>query len=137
MQVINSYFGYTDQESPDYSNIVITKDTLDFTSLTSQVPSIVLEAHDVMKPDIIIPTIDTIKNEKVFYDLLNSERAIILCGPPGSGKTMIMNSALRKSSRFEVVGINFSKDTTTENILSTLHRHTNYVTCLLYTSRCV
>ncbi|CAI4046659.1 hypothetical protein SUVZ_11G2640 [Saccharomyces uvarum] len=128
IQVINSYFGYTDQESPDYSNIVITKDTLDFTSLTSQVPSIVLEAHDVMKPDIIIPTIDTIKHEKVFYDLLNSERAIILCGPPGSGKTMIMNSTLRKSSRFEVVGINFSKDTTTENILSTLHRHTNYVT---------
>ena len=81
-----------------------------------------------MRPDIVIPTIDTIKHEKIFYDLLNSKRGIILCGPPGSGKTMIMNNALRNSSLYDVVGINFSKDTTTEHILSALHRHTNYVT---------
>lgn len=81
-----------------------------------------------MRPDIVIPTIDTIKHEKIFYDLLNSKRGIILCGPPGSGKTMIMNNAFRNSSLYDVVGINFSKDTTTEHILSALHRHTNYVT---------
>ncbi|EJS42865.1 dyn1p [Saccharomyces arboricola H-6] len=127
IQVINTSFGYNSGELTDYSSIVVENNTLNLTSLSSQVPTISLEAHDVMKPDIIIPTIDTIKHEEIFYDLLNSERAIILCGPPGSGKTMIMNSALRKSSRFDVVGINFSKDTTTEHILSALHRHTNYV----------
>ncbi|CAI4045250.1 hypothetical protein SKDZ_11G2570 [Saccharomyces kudriavzevii ZP591] len=125
---INTYFGYNNQELSDYCNLVIVNDNLKFTSISSEVPSIALEAHDIMKPDIIIPTIDTVKNEKVFYDLLNSGRTIILCGPPGSGKTMIMNGALRKSSRFDVVGINFSKDTTIKHILSALHRHTNYMT---------
>ena len=128
IQAINTYFGHESQELSDDSTVVIANDRLNFSSFCSEIPSVSLEAHDVMRPDIVIPTIDTIKHEKVFYDLLNSERAIILCGPPGSGKTMIMNNALRNSSLYDVVGINFSKDTTTEHILSALHRHTNYVT---------
>ena len=128
IQIINTYFGHDSQELSDYSTIVIANDKLSFSSFCSEIPSVSLEAHEVMRPDIVIPTIDTIKHEKIFYDLLNSKRGIILCGPPGSGKTMIMNNALRNSSLYDVVGINFSKDTTTEHILSALHRHTNYVT---------
>nr|CAA79923.1 heavy chain of cytoplasmic dynein [Saccharomyces cerevisiae] len=128
IQTINTYFGHDSQELSDYSTIVIANDKLSFSSFCSEIPSVSLEAHEVMRPDIVIPTIDTIKHEKIFYDLLNSKRGIILCGPPGSGKTMIMNNALRNSSLYDVVGINFSKDTTTEHILSALHRHTNYVT---------
>ncbi|CAI4034808.1 hypothetical protein SMKI_11G2590 [Saccharomyces mikatae IFO 1815] len=127
IQAINIHFGDDSEELSEYSSIVIANDRLNFIS-SPEIPSVSLEAHDVMRPDIIIPTIDTIKHEQVFYDLLNSERAIILCGPPGSGKTMIMNSALQHSSRYDVVGINFSKDTTIEHILSALHRHTSYVT---------
>ncbi|KAJ9067520.1 dynein heavy chain [Entomophthora muscae] len=36
----------------------------------------------------------------------------MLCGPPGSGKTMTLFSALRKLPDMEVVGLNLSSATT-------------------------
>ena len=36
----------------------------------------------------------------------------VLCGPPGSGKTMTLFSALRALPDMEVVGLNFSSATT-------------------------
>lgn len=101
-------------------------ETLAPVDLFSFVPQLSLDAKDVMKPNVIIPTIETIKQELYVFELLNAHRSIILCGPPGSGKTMILNNALQRSLNFQVVGMNFSKDTDVSHIIKTLNRHTYY-----------
>lgn len=111
----------------DFENIDCVPETLEIIKLSSLVPQVSLDSADVMKPNIIIPTIDTIKQELSVFELLNAQRSVILCGPPGSGKTMILKNALQRSSNFQVVGLNFSKDTDISHILKTLNRHTYYV----------
>ncbi|AMD19130.1 HBR229Cp [Eremothecium sinecaudum] len=102
----------------------VSLDTTDWIPLLAQVPKTSLEAHEVLLPEMIIPTMDTIRHEALLYDLLNAGRPLILCGPPGSGKTMTLYNTLKKSNRFDVIGINFSKDTTVDSFLKTIEQHT-------------
>ncbi|KAI8967648.1 dynein heavy chain [Mycotypha africana] len=92
----------------------------------SKVPVIEIETHKVSEADIIIPTVDTIRHEEVLYSWLSEHKPLILCGPPGSGKTMTLFSALRKLPDMEVVGLNFSSATTPELILKTFEQHCEY-----------
>lgn len=50
----------------------------------------------------------------------------MLCGPPGSGKTMTLFSALRALPDMEVVGLNFSSATTPELLLKTFDHYCEY-----------
>jgi dynein heavy chain 1 len=50
----------------------------------------------------------------------------MLCGPPGSGKTMTLFSALRKLPDMDVIGLNFSSATTPEFILKTFEQYCEY-----------
>ena len=50
----------------------------------------------------------------------------MLCGPPGSGKTMTLFSALRALPDFEVVGLNFSSATSPELLLKTFDHYCEY-----------
>lgn len=122
--LLKSLGSFVDEFSPE--DLELSTETLDVIELSSLVPKMAIEAHEVMKPNIIIPTLETIRHESLVFDLLNAGQAIILTGPPGSGKTMILNNALQNSPKFEVVGMNFSKDTTVAHILRTLKRHTIY-----------
>lgn len=107
-------------------SLCITTKTLEPIPFSDLVEQNKLEPHDVMKPDVFIPTLDTLKQESYVFDLLNAGQPVILCGPPGSGKTMILTNALRKSAQFLLVAMNFSKDTTISSILKSLKRHTIY-----------
>lgn len=51
---------------------------------------------------------------------------VVLCGPPGSGKTMTLFSALRALPDMEVVGLNFSSATTPELLLKTFDHYCEY-----------
>ncbi len=51
---------------------------------------------------------------------------VVLCGPPGSGKTMTLFSALRSLPDMEVVGLNFSSATTPELLLKTFDHYCEY-----------
>lgn len=92
----------------------------------SKVPVVEIETHKVSEADIIIPTVDTIRHEEVLYSWLSEHKPLILCGPPGSGKTMTLFSALRKLPDMEVVGLNFSSATTPDLILKTFEQHCEY-----------
>jgi len=43
----------------------------------------------------VIPTMDTVRHESLLNTWLNERKPLVLCGPPGSGKTMTLLSALR------------------------------------------
>ncbi|KAK3828336.1 MAG: dynein heavy chain [Benniella sp.] len=92
----------------------------------SKVPIIEIETHTVAEADVVIPTVDTVRHEEVLYSWLSEHKPLILCGPPGSGKTMTLFSALRKLPEMEVVGLNFSSATTPELILKTLEQYCEY-----------
>ncbi|PWN18755.1 cytoplasmic dynein heavy chain 1 [Microstroma glucosiphilum] len=95
-------------------------------SWVSKVPSIEIETAKVSSADVVIPTVDTVRHEEVLYSWLSEHKPLMLCGPPGSGKTMTLFSALRKLPDQEVVGLNFSSATTPELILKTFDQYCEY-----------
>lgn len=104
----------------------IAVNTGEWTPWQSKVPTVEIETHKVAEADMIIPTVDTVRHEEVLYSWLSEHKPLILCGPPGSGKTMTLFSALRKLPDMEVVGLNFSSATTPELIMKTFEQHCEY-----------
>ncbi len=68
----------------------------------NKVPKIEVETHNVGSPDIVVPTLDTVRHETLLYTWLAEHKPMVLCGPPGSGKTMTLFSALRALPDMEV-----------------------------------
>ena len=97
-----------------------------WTPWQSQVPSIEVNTHSVTQTDLVIPTLDTVRHESVLYSWLAEHKPLVLCGPPGSGKTMTLFSALRKLPNMEVVGLNFSSATTPDLILKSFDQYCEY-----------
>ncbi|EEP80390.1 dynein heavy chain [Uncinocarpus reesii 1704] len=98
----------------------------EWTTWQSQVPSVEINTHSVTETDIIIPTLDTVRHEDVLYSWLAEHKPLLLCGPPGSGKTMTLFSALRKLPNMEVVGLNFSSATTPDLLIKTFEQYCEY-----------
>ncbi|CAN7982336.1 unnamed protein product [Ixodes hexagonus] len=91
-----------------------------------KVPQVEVETHKVAAPDVVVPTVDTVRHEALLYTWLAEHRPLVLCGPPGSGKTMTLFSALRSLPDMEVVGLNFSSATTPELLLKTFDHYCEY-----------
>ncbi|KAK7504322.1 hypothetical protein BaRGS_00004626, partial [Batillaria attramentaria] len=89
----------------------------------AKVPKVEVETHKVAAADLVIPTIDTVRHESLLYTWLAEHKPLVLCGPPGSGKTMTLFSALRALPDMEVVGLNFSSATTPELLLKTFDHY--------------
>lgn len=89
----------------------------------NRVPQIEVETHRVAAPDVVVPTIDTVRHEALLNNLLAEHKPLILCGPPGSGKTMTLFSSLRSLTNMQVVGLNFSSATTPELLLKTFEHY--------------
>lgn len=121
----------------------------------AKVPQIEVETHKVAAPDVVVPTLDTVRHEALLYTWLAEHKPLVLCGPPGSGKTMTLFSALRAlpdmevkgqgraaglggrgrdrppttplaSALLQVVGLNFSSATTPELLLKTFDHYCEY-----------
>lgn len=107
----------------DYDVVISTGEWIGW---HTKVPSIEIEAQAVTASDVVVPTIDTVRHEEVLYSWLSEHKPLMLCGPPGSGKTMTLFSALRKLPDMEVVGLNFSSATTPELILKTFEQYCEY-----------
>lgn len=100
--------------------------TAEWYSWQSIVPTIDVETHAILSSDVVVPTVDTVRHEEVLYSWLSEHKPLMLCGPPGSGKTMTLFNALRKLPDLEVVGLNFSSATTPELLLKTFDQHCEY-----------
>ncbi|KAL7751554.1 dynein heavy chain [Sorochytrium milnesiophthora] len=122
--------GITTLDLPPRTDSIIDYDvniaTGDWVSWQSRVPQIEVETHNVSQADVVIPTVDTVRHEEVLYSWLSEHKPVLLCGPPGSGKTMTLFSALRKLPEMEVAGLNFSSATTPELVLKTLEQYCEY-----------
>lgn len=82
--------------------IVQVSITGEWQSWQGKVPQIEVETHKVASPDVVVPTLDTVRHEALLYTWLAEHKPLVLCGPPGSGKTMTLFSALRALPDMEV-----------------------------------
>ena len=98
----------------------------EWTPWQSQVPHVEVNTHSITQTDVVIPTLDTIRHEDILYSWLAEHRPLLLCGPPGSGKTMTLFSALRKLPNMEVVGLNFSSATAPDLLIKTMEQYCEY-----------
>jgi dynein heavy chain 1 len=92
----------------------------------SQVPTMNLDQQSLTRHDVVVPTIDTLRHEKIIYSWLAEHRSVILCGPPGSGKTMTLLGALRRLPDTVLVSMNFSSETSYDTVIRTLEVHGEY-----------
>ncbi|KAF8367390.1 dhc-1 [Pristionchus pacificus] len=92
----------------------------------SKVPQIEVESHRVAASDLVVPTVDTVRHEMLLSAWLSEHKPLVLCGPPGSGKTMTLLAALRSQQDMDVVNVNFSSSTTPELLMQTLDHYCEY-----------
>ena len=77
--------------------------------------------------DIVVTTTDTVRHSEVLGAWLESRSPLILCGPPGSGKTMTLTSVLQSVQGVVLASLNFSSRTTPEIIMKTFAQYCTYV----------
>merc|ERR1711871_842363 len=90
---------------------------------SDKVPQIEIESHQVVKTDVVIPTVDTVRHKSALRGWLAEHRPLILCGPPGSGKTMSLTAALNSMPEFELAALNFSSGTDVNLVLKTFEQY--------------
>jgi dynein heavy chain 1, cytosolic len=83
-QSAGALFMVTGNSHPIDFDVELTSGEL--TLWKSAVPKIEVDANSLSNGDVVIPTIDTLRHEKVLYCWLAERRSILLVGPPGSGK---------------------------------------------------
>ncbi|KAJ2451292.1 dynein heavy chain [Coemansia sp. RSA 2336] len=109
----------------DY-DVVLRSGRAEWEPWVSRVPTVEIETHRVTDAGLVVPTTDTLRHEAVLSALLAARRPLLLCGPPGSGKTMTLLAALRQQSDVDVAALNFSSATTPELVLRTVEQYCEY-----------
>lgn len=91
-----------------------------------RVPTIQIDPSKVTDANTVINTIDTTRHQEVLCSWLSERRPFLLCGPPGSGKTMTLTATLKMLTDTEMIFINFSSSTRPELILKTFDQYCDY-----------
>ncbi|MCQ2815661.1 MAG: AAA family ATPase [archaeon] len=121
-----------DIDFPDTSNVDIIDYGLKLSeqqweTYKKRVPNMEIDSSKVSDADLVITTVDTIRHQEILCSWISEHRPFILCGPPGSGKTMTLMATLKVLTDFDMVFINFSSSTTPDLLLKTFDQYCEYV----------
>ncbi|RIB15447.1 dynein heavy chain and region D6 of dynein motor-domain-containing protein [Gigaspora rosea] len=84
---------------------------------TDKAPAIKIESFNLSDIGVIVPTVDIIRYKEILYTWLTEHKPLLLCGPPGSGKKMMLFNILKQLPDMKAISLNFSRITTPESIL--------------------
>ena len=90
---------------------------------SERVGAVEIDTHKVTSPDVVIETVDTVRHTEMLSIWLADHKPLLLCGPPGSGKSMTLTSVLRSLPDCDLVTLNFSATTQPDLILRTLDHY--------------
>ncbi len=91
-------------------------------------PQAKLESHHVLtQSDVMITTVDTARHTEVLRAWILSRRPVILCGPPGSGKTMTLTATLKAMPDVVLANLSFSTSTSPSMLLKTFAQYCDVV----------
>uniref|UniRef100_A0A183BLW5 Dynein heavy chain, cytoplasmic n=2 Tax=Globodera pallida TaxID=36090 RepID=A0A183BLW5_GLOPA len=113
-----------DQSLPITDYFVTTNG--DWESWLSKVPQIEIEPQRITDTLTVIPTLDTVRHEMLLNTWLSERKPLVLCGPPGSGKTMTLLAALRSMPDMDVINVNFSSSTSPELLMKNFDHYCEY-----------
>jgi len=91
-----------------------------------RVPKVTIEPSKVTDASTVINTVDTCRHQEVLCSWLSEHRPFLLCGPPGSGKTMTLMATLKMVTDMDMIFINFSSSTMPDLILKTFDHYCEY-----------
>ena len=115
-----------DPSGPPLLDYFVNIDSGEWTPWSTTVPVVEIESDKAASPDVVIPTVDTVRHVEVLHSWLAEHKPLLLCGPPGSGKTMTLYSTLKAFPDFDVISLNFSSATSPDLILKTFEHHCEY-----------
>eukprot|EP00466_Bigelowiella_natans_P012270 jgi/Bigna1/52380/estExt_Genewise1Plus.C_70193 len=101
----------------------VRADSGEWEKWSEHIGQVELEPQNIPKPDVVIETVDTYRHSVIIRDVVLDHRPLILCGPPGSGKSMTLTAVLRALPNFELVTLNFSSSTDPALLRKTLNHH--------------
>lgn len=82
-------------EGPPLLDYEVSIETQEWTLWKNKVPHIDIDPNKVTEADVVITTVDTLRHQEVLCSWLSEHRPFLLCGPPGSGKTMTLMATLK------------------------------------------
>lgn len=86
-----------------------------------------MSVERMFSENVVVSTSDTACHERLLSHWLCAGRSVILCGPPGSGKTMSLRASLgRMLPDSTVLLVQFSSSTTIESVLQALEQQGEY-----------
>mmetsp|Transcript_1490 Transcript_1490/g.2131 ORF Transcript_1490/g.2131 Transcript_1490/m.2131 type:complete len:4632 (-) Transcript_1490:106-14001(-) len=101
----------------------VTDDMGEWELWSDSIEPVELEPEKIPKPDVVITTVDTYRHSVIIGAAVADHRPLILCGPPGSGKSMTLTAVLRRLPNFELVTLNFSSSTDPEFLVKTISHY--------------
>ena len=79
-----------------------------------------IRPSQISKVNTVVNTVDTVRHEEVIKAWLFSRKPFIMCGPPGSGKTMTLTSVVENLPDCILAPLNFSSNSMPDLIIKTL-----------------
>jgi dynein heavy chain 1 len=93
---------------------------------SNRVVAVDIETHKVTSPELVIETVDTVRHSDLLSTWMSDHKPLILCGPPGSGKSMTLTSVLSSLPDCDLVTLNFSSSTQPNLLFRTFDHYCKY-----------